>query len=147
MTISFENDNEVIVYALELIIDYARKNQYIFIAQCVWWVASTIGFESELVKHIDNLRIRLEASKTPNKEESRIDKTNTELEQHCNKILSQAERFINGSKKQKGKNLVDPLRRTQKGKLLPAKITQRERKRLNQLIQVSPDQVRSLISS
>jgi len=49
MTISFVNDNDIIVYALERIIDYARKNQYIFIAQGVWWIASTIGLESGLV--------------------------------------------------------------------------------------------------
>jgi len=147
MTIICDNDNEVLLYALERIINYARNNQYILIAQCVWWVESTIGLESKSVEYIDNSRIRLQASQTPIKEESRIDRTNTGLEQRCDEILNQAERFINGSKKQKGKDLVGYLRRTQKVKLLPAKMTKRERKLLNQLIQVSPDQVRCLISS
>ena len=31
MTIGFENDNDVIVYALEKVIAYARDNQYIFL--------------------------------------------------------------------------------------------------------------------
>ena len=58
MTITFENDNDVIVYALEKIISYARKTQQIFVAQCVWWLASIIGLEQGLIVHIDNLRKR-----------------------------------------------------------------------------------------
>jgi len=55
MTITFESENDVIVYALEKIISYARRTQQIFVAQCVWWLASIIGLESGLVIHIDNL--------------------------------------------------------------------------------------------
>jgi len=61
MTLTFENDNDVIVYALEKIISYARKNCYIFVAQSVWWIASIIGLTEGLVKHIENLRVRDEA--------------------------------------------------------------------------------------
>jgi len=60
MTITFENENDVIVYALEKIIRYARKNQYIIVAQSGWWIASVIGLTDGLVTHIDNLRIRFE---------------------------------------------------------------------------------------
>jgi hypothetical protein len=35
MAISFEYDQDVIVYAIEKIIAYARDNQYIFLAQSV----------------------------------------------------------------------------------------------------------------
>jgi hypothetical protein len=58
MTITFENDNDVIAYALEKIIAYARRTQQLFVAQCVWWLASVIGLELGLVAHIDNLRVR-----------------------------------------------------------------------------------------
>ena len=58
MTLTFENDNDVIVYALERIISYARRNQQIFVAQCVWWLASIVGLEEGLVIHINNLRKR-----------------------------------------------------------------------------------------
>lgn len=58
--ITFKNDNNVIVYTLEKIIDYARRNHYIFMAQCVWWLASIIGLESGLFTHIDNLHIHSE---------------------------------------------------------------------------------------
>jgi len=60
MTITFENNNDVIVYALEKILSYPRDNQYIFLAQSVWWISSIIQLQQELVVHIDTLRIRLE---------------------------------------------------------------------------------------
>jgi hypothetical protein len=56
MTITFENDNDVIVYGLEKVISYARRTQQIFVAQCVWWLASIIGLESNLIAYIDKLR-------------------------------------------------------------------------------------------
>jgi len=62
MTITFENENDIIVYALEKIICYARDNRYIFVAQSIWWIASIIGLSEGLAAHIDNLRIRFEAS-------------------------------------------------------------------------------------
>jgi hypothetical protein len=39
MTITFENDSEVIVYALENAIAHARRTQQIFVVQCMWWLA------------------------------------------------------------------------------------------------------------
>jgi len=56
MTITFKNDNDVIVYVLEKIISYARENQYIFLAQSIWWIASIIGLQQGLVIHIANLK-------------------------------------------------------------------------------------------
>jgi len=58
MTITFENDNDVIVYPFEKVISYARDNQYIFLAQSVWWISSIIGLLQGLVVYIDNLRER-----------------------------------------------------------------------------------------
>jgi hypothetical protein len=58
MTITFENDSEVIVYGLKKIIAYARRTQQVFVAQCFWWLASIIGLESRLVNHIDTIRER-----------------------------------------------------------------------------------------
>jgi hypothetical protein len=55
MTITFENENDVIVYALEKVISYARRTPQIFVAQCVWWLASIIVLEQGLINHIDNL--------------------------------------------------------------------------------------------
>jgi hypothetical protein len=45
MTITFENDNNIIVHALDKVISYTRKSQQIFVVECVWWLASVIGLE------------------------------------------------------------------------------------------------------
>jgi hypothetical protein len=58
MTITFESDKDVIVYALEKVISYARDNQYIFLAQSIWWISSIIGLQEELIIHIDKLKVR-----------------------------------------------------------------------------------------
>jgi hypothetical protein len=57
MTLTFESDKDVIVYALKQIISYARNNQYLFLAQSVWWISSIIGLQQDSVIHIDNLKI------------------------------------------------------------------------------------------
>jgi hypothetical protein len=59
MIITFENEDDVIVYALEKIISFARNNQYIFLAQRVWWISSILGLQQNLVIHIDNLKKQL----------------------------------------------------------------------------------------
>jgi 3-mercaptopyruvate sulfurtransferase SseA len=60
MTITFENDNDVIIYALEKVIAYTRRTQEIFVAQCVWWLVSIIGLEQGLIHYIDNLQSQKE---------------------------------------------------------------------------------------
>ena len=37
MTITFKSDKDIIVYALDKIISYARNTQYIFLAQSIGW--------------------------------------------------------------------------------------------------------------
>jgi hypothetical protein len=63
MTINFENENDVIVFALEKIISFARNNHYILLAQSVSWISSIIGLQQGLIVHIDNIRKREIASK------------------------------------------------------------------------------------
>ena len=59
MTITFDNDSDVIVYALEKIVSFARENQYLFVANCAWWIARVIGLDNRLTIHIDNLASRI----------------------------------------------------------------------------------------
>jgi len=58
MTITFENDNDVIVYALEKIVSFARENQYLFVGNCPWWLAEVLGLDRGLTTHIDNLALQ-----------------------------------------------------------------------------------------
>jgi len=58
MTITFENDSDIIVYALKKVIAFARENQYHFVANCAWWIAAVIGLCNGLKNYIDNLKDR-----------------------------------------------------------------------------------------
>jgi hypothetical protein len=57
MTITFETDSDVIVQALEKRISFAKENQYLFVANCAWWLAGIIGLDSGLTTFINNLEI------------------------------------------------------------------------------------------
>jgi hypothetical protein len=58
MTITFETDNDVIIYVFEKLISYARRTQQVFVASCIWWLASIVGLEQGLVAYIDNIQTR-----------------------------------------------------------------------------------------
>jgi hypothetical protein len=58
MTITFDKENDIIVYSLEKIISYAKQTQEIVVPQCLWWRASIIGLERGLIRYIDIVRNR-----------------------------------------------------------------------------------------
>jgi hypothetical protein len=58
MTLTFTNENDVIIFALDRIIQFAKNHQYLFVANCAWWIAGVIGLESGLITLIDNLESR-----------------------------------------------------------------------------------------
>jgi predicted solute-binding protein len=62
-TITFENDNDHIVYVLDNIISFARNHQYFFVAAWVWWLSSIIGLQNGLIKYFDNLELTTEQFK------------------------------------------------------------------------------------
>jgi hypothetical protein len=55
MSLSFVNDNEVIVYVAEKILSYRQWYQILLAADCVWWLGTLIGLEQGLIIHIENL--------------------------------------------------------------------------------------------
>jgi hypothetical protein len=104
MTITFENDNDVIIYALEKIVAYARRTQQVFVAQCVWWLASTIGLENGLITFIDSLPSRVVVTVVPEKVPSigrtvsPIPRDNQE-DQRQDKVLKECEEYLKDSKR------------------------------------------------
>jgi hypothetical protein len=117
MTITFENDNDVIVYALEKVIAYTRRTEQVFVAQCVWWLASIIGLEKGLVIHIDNIQSRVEVTAAakavsediPSVEVDRDNKTNQDLRE-----VSVTPRDIQEDPRSRATlNFVHPSRRAQ----------------------------------
>jgi hypothetical protein len=127
MTITFENDNDVIVYALENIIAQARRTQQIFVAQCVWWLSSGIELEQGLVNYIDNIKSRLNITNHPEKVPS-VGRTVSPIprdiqeETRQDQILMECEEFLQESRKLRAKekvntaklNRINPLASTKK---------------------------------
>jgi hypothetical protein len=168
MPITFENDNDVIVYALEKIISFARNNQYVFLAQSVRWISSIIGLQQKLVVHIDNLRSSINCNQEEscsravsaiprNLQEEPLDKLdsqrihpsrisqvdNSVATDHLDKVLEESEEFPQKSHIQKKR--FDPLPRTRQGKVEPRNLAKGERKKLSRIIQESPESVRQFI--
>jgi len=119
MPITFENDSNVIVYALEKIISFARNIQHIFVGNCVWWIAGVIGLDDGLKINIDNLtsreRIIRGASSTP-----RDIARDTSLDLDEQALPSSANYHS------------DPLRRTRKGRVNPLPQTKKQFKKPRQ---------------
>jgi hypothetical protein len=65
MTLILDKDNNVIVYSLEKTVSYARSHQCILNAQCVLWLAASIGLQDGVAIDIDNIRTRTEAYVAP----------------------------------------------------------------------------------
>ena len=136
MTITFENGNDVIVYALDKVISYARRTQQIFAANCVWWLASIIGLEQGLVVYIDNLQKRsnettvgtsgLEVSITPRNiqgdsrardESAPVTSRDLMNDRQADLVLDRAEQFIEDSERARNtwqRSRVNPLPQTKK---------------------------------
>jgi hypothetical protein len=55
MTVTFEDDNSIVIYALEKILWFTRQNQYIFVAQGVWLITPLVAINEGLASHIDSL--------------------------------------------------------------------------------------------
>jgi hypothetical protein len=112
MTITFETDSDVIIYALEKIISFARENQFLFVANCAWWIAGIIGLDSGLITYIDNLESRKRAYQP--REISTTPRDLTE-DQRLDPILDSAERTIQESTRDRLRlqsNRVNPLPKT-----------------------------------
>jgi len=109
MTITFENDSEVIVYALETIISFARENQYLFMANYAWWIAGIIGLDSWLIIHIDNLEARKEIINY-----RAVSETSRDIAREVS------------PEQQRSKYIPDPLTLTRRGRINPLLQTKRQ---------------------
>jgi hypothetical protein len=112
MTITFEKDNDVIVYTLEKVISHARNTQQIFVALCIWWLASVIGLERGLVSYINNIQERKKVvvvpEKAPDKQRS-ISSAPRDIQEDTrqDRILQECGEFLRESKKQRAQAMVE----------------------------------------
>jgi hypothetical protein len=134
MPITFENDNDVIVYALEKIIVYARRTQQVFVAQCVWWLASVIGLENGLIAFIDSLQSRVVVTVIPEKVPSvggtvsPIPRDNQE-DQRQDKILEECEEYLKDSKRLRDIATLKATGKTLTGFINPTAISKKHLKK------------------
>jgi len=126
MTITFENDNDIIIYTLEKIISYARRTQQIFVAHCIWWLASLIGLKQGLVVHIDNRPIRSEIVYPPIAAKDTVSRISegSEFSQQ-DKVLKQCEEFLHGLCRLRDLALPKPTGETKTGHVNPLKSSRR----------------------
>ena len=130
MTITFENDNDVIVYTLEKVISYARRTQQIFVAQCVWWLASVIGLDQSLTTFIDNSQIRVNViitlEKVPNggRTVSPTPRDNQE-DQRQNKIIEECEECLKDSRRLRDIAALKATGKTPSGFINPTAISEK----------------------
>jgi hypothetical protein len=116
MTITFENDSDVIIYTLEKIILFARENQYLFVANCAWWIASTIGLDEGLVIHIDNL---VNQNRISNRRE--VSATPRDIAREVSPELPSSN------------YITDPSRRNRSGRINPLPRTKKQRRKANRI--------------
>jgi len=120
MTISIESENDVIVYALEKIIAFARSNQYIFLAQSLWWISSVIELQTELVNHIDNLKIRSELVSIPKDVIAAIPEQQKKNDPNQkDKIFKECEEFLRDSRRVRDLEAPKTRGKTSTGKINP----------------------------
>jgi len=130
MTVTFENDNDVIVYALEKVISYARRTQQIFVVQCVWWLASIIGLEQGLVNFIDNIQSRVDVAIIP-EEVPKVGRTvspvpgDNQEDQRQDNILKECEEYLKDSKRLREIAALKATGKTLTGFINPTAISKR----------------------
>jgi len=45
MSISLNNEADVLLWSFEMLIETCQAKQYVFAAQCVWWISAIIGLQ------------------------------------------------------------------------------------------------------
>jgi len=123
MSITFQNDTGVIIYAPEKIIAFAWNHRYLLVAQCVWWLASIIRLEQGLVKYLNAIqfRVKVMVSSEENPEAPVTKDKEPEKEKSCNHdtVLKECEEFLRDSRRLWDLATLKATRRTQTGRINP----------------------------
>jgi len=143
MTLNFANDSEVIIYAFERIISFARQNQYFFVGSCVWWIASVIGLDTGLRIHIDSLEQIGEDRGKSSIPDRGISSIPRDIARDISVDSNTQEAIVPID------CITEPLRRTRKGRINPRPQSKRQLKkarqnRINQISKLSKKQLNRL---
>jgi len=124
MTITFQLDKDIILYAFDRIITCCGEKKYLFAVQCVWWLASIIGLQQGFVIHIDNLHLQAtignhnirEILSTPWDIAGTMENSDIPW---ADRILEYAENYQQKSEQAQKDYVSDLLRRTRQGQANP----------------------------
>jgi len=101
MPITFENERDVIIFAFEKVISYAKTTQQIFVAHCVWWLASLIRLQQGLINYINLIEGRrntLGSYQQISEQEVSSTSSDFQADKRNQRILDQADQFVKQSK-------------------------------------------------
>jgi hypothetical protein len=129
MTITFENDNNIIVYTLEKVIVYARRTQQIFVARCVWWLALIIGLDQGLVNYIDIIQSRVAVTVTSEETPVVVEASDGEsIEGQQDQILQECEAYLQHSRRLQEIHQLKNSGSSKSGRINPLKATKKSLK-------------------
>jgi len=137
MPITFQDDNEIIVYALQRIISHARQSQQIFVAQCVWWLASICGLEQRLV-HIDKLHDG--SNIVPQQPIPRLVSDPPERlakDQRHDQVLRDTEQYLKESKQLRSIAALKSSGNTASGRINPTRVSKRRLRKARKVPKVN----------
>jgi hypothetical protein len=130
MTITFENENDVMIYGLEKVVSHTRRTQQIVVAQCVWWLASIIGLDRGLVNYIDNIQSRIEVSVISEEIPDNTAVTSEKQEEDRQvQILKECEEFLQDSRSLRGLAALKATGKTKTGQINPTPISKKALKK------------------
>jgi len=130
MSITCSHKADVLLWNQAKLIATFHAKQYVFAAQCVWWISAIIGLQPVLVYFIDNQRFSSKADlgeshqpvtisrdnqKSRTRETTNCDRENLRLDQ----VLDEAEAFIEWSEAARKQFVTDPLCQTRQGHINP----------------------------
>jgi len=126
MPVTFENDDDIIVYALERVISHARRTQHIFVAQCVWWLASVLRLEQELAFHIDRIQGHrdIDLQEQRSREVTPADK-DLVVNQYADQVLDIAEEYLKESRRLREIVASKASGKTKAGQRNPSKVSKK----------------------
>jgi len=144
MIIGFQNEADVLLWAVAKLISTFHHKQYLFAAMCVLLLSSVLGLQPTLVYCIDNHRFNCEKKLEDLTQQKSVvtsnwipnisHKQNTNPENlRIDKVQDQEEAFIRKSKQDMDRHISDPLCRTRQGRINPFGSTKKNLKLASRL--------------
>jgi len=130
MSITFKNEADIIFWTLAKLLVTFQERQYLFAAQCIWWIGAFVQLDPALRFLIDNREL---PSAWLNDDQTRADV----IEREISSTLRDIQRRSLSEEREAPAEIqywTDPLRRTRKWRIVPLPTTRNqlkaERKRL-----------------